>query len=246
MKRAGKWMLALAAAGALVLGGCGADGGEAVPGPPTAEEISAIFAGDFSAEAAVTIGLSEESDDTLDLTAQVTKSDDCCLVEVTGPEHLEGLTFEAGSLEAGDLTVRYKGLEIKPDSMPASNLGGVLAGALETLSSPEQLTLSETESGWCVTGETEAGGFAMLVDGETHYPLSLTLPDARVGCSFTSFEAMAVFRPDRVDEDMQPELEPPEEVSEPSETESFADSTASGSSKSTVSEGSSASSAEGE
>ena len=75
----------------------------------------------------------------------------------------------------------------------------MLAGALETLSSPEQLTLSETESGWCVTGETEAGGFAVLIDGETHYPLSLTLPDAKVGCSFTSFEAMSVFRPDRVE-----------------------------------------------
>lgn len=158
MKRAGRWALALAAAGALMLGGCSGDGGgTAASGPPSAEEVAAIFAGDFSAEAAVTVGISEETNDSLDLTALVTKSDDSCLVEVTAPEHLEGLTFSVDSLEAGDLTVQYKGLEIQPDSMPASNLGGVLAGALETLSSPEQLTLSETESGWCVTGETEAG-----------------------------------------------------------------------------------------
>ena len=220
------------------------DGG--VRGPPTAEEVAAIFAGDFSAEAAVTVGISEETDDSLDLTALVTKSDGSCLVEVTAPEHLEGLTFSVDSLEAGDLTVQYKGLEIQPDSMPGSNLGGVLAGALETLSSPEQLTLSETESGWCVTGETEAGGFAVLIDGETHYPLSLTLPDAKVGCSFTSFEAMSVFRPDRVDEDMQPELEPSEAVSEPSGTESSESSAASGSPESTVPEELSASSAEGD
>lgn len=94
----------------------------------------------------MTVGISEETDDSLDLTALVTKSDGSCLVEVTAPEHLEGLTFEVDSLEAGDLTVQYKGLEIQPDSMPASNLGGVLAGALETLSSPEQLTLSETRA----------------------------------------------------------------------------------------------------
>ena len=247
MKRAGRWALALMAAGALMLGGCsGGGGGTAASGPPTAEEVAAIFAGDFSAEAAVTVGISEETDDSLDLTALVTKSDDSCLVEVTAPEHLEGLTFSVDSLEAGDLTVQYKGLEIQPDSMPASNLGGVLAGALETLSSPEQLTLSETESGWCVTGETEAGGFAVLIDGETHYPLSLTLPDAKVGCSFTSFEAMSVFRPDRVDEDMQPELEPSEAVSEPSGAESSESSAASGSPESAASEDSSASSAEGD
>lgn len=216
MKRAGKWMLALGIAGTMFLSGCGAGlgGGEGAASPPTAEEISSIFAGDFSAEAAVTIGISEEADDTLDLEAVVTRSEDCCSVEVTAPEHLEGLTFTIDSLSSGDLTVRYKGLEIKPDSMPASNLGGVLAGALDTLSSPEALTVSETESGWCVTGETEAGAFAVLLDNDTHYPVSLTLPDARVGCTFTSFEAMNVFRPDRVDSDMQPELEPSESSGE--------------------------------
>ena len=94
MKRAGRWALALMAAGALMLGGCSGDGGgTAASGPPTAEEVAAIFAGDFSAEAAVTVGISEETDDSLDLTALVTKSDGSCLVEVTAPEHLEGLTF---------------------------------------------------------------------------------------------------------------------------------------------------------
>ena len=87
MKRAGRWALALAAAGALMLGGCsGGGGGLAASGPPTTEEVAAIFAGDFSAEAAVTVGISEETDDSLDLTALVTKSDDSCLVEVTAPE----------------------------------------------------------------------------------------------------------------------------------------------------------------
>ena len=206
MKRAGKWLAALAVMGA-VLTGCGA-AGEAPPSPPAAEEVAALFSGDFSADASVTVGLSDETDETLGLTARLTKSADSCLVEVTAPEHLEGLTFS--TLPDGGLTIRYKGLEIQPDSMPGANLGTVLSEALSTLSDPAALTLTETESGWCVTGGSEAEAFAMLLDGTTHFPLSLTLPGARVGCTFDRFEAMEVFRPERVDEDIQPELEPSE------------------------------------
>lgn len=213
MKRAGKWLAALAVMGAALLSGCGA-AGETAPSPPAAEEVAALFAGDFAADASVTVGLSDETDDVLSLTARLTRSADSCLVEVTAPEHLEGLTFS--SVPGGGLAVRYKGLEIRPDSMPGANLGTVLSEALSTLSDPAALTLTETGSGWCVTGGTDAGAFAMLLDDTTHYPLSLTLPGARVGCTFDSFEAMEVFRPERVDEDIRPELEPSE--TEPAES----------------------------
>lgn len=187
--------------------------------PPTVSEIASIFAESFTAQTDMTVGLSEDSQDTLALTAVITRSGDCCSVEVTAPEHLEGLSFSIDDLQSGKLTVSYKGLEIQPDSMPGSNLGTILSGALTALSKPEELTVTDTAEGWCVTGQTEAGGFAMLLDSETHYPLSLTLPDARIGCAFTSFETMSVFRPDRIEEDFAPK-ESSEDSSDISDTSS--------------------------
>ena len=193
----------LAGAAVMVLStGCGK---KSEKEPPSAAEIAAVFADSFTAAADMTVGLSEEESDTLALSAVITRSGDCCSVEVTAPEHLEGLRFAIDSLENGKLTVSYKGLEIQPDSMPGSNLGTTLCGVLTALAAPEELTVTEAAEGWCVTGQTAAGGFAMLLDDKTHYPLSLTLPDARVGCTFTSFETMSVFRPDRVEEDFAPQ-----------------------------------------
>lgn len=197
--------------------------------PPTAAEIAAIFADSFTAQADMTVGLSEDDQDTLALTAVMTRSGDCCSVEVTAPEHLEGLSFSIDSLQSGKLTVSYKGLEIQPDSMPGSNLGTMLSGALTALSEPEELTVTDTAEGWCVTGQTDAGGFAMLLDSETHYPLSLTLPDARIGCTFTSFETMSVFRPDRIEENFGPKesSEDSSDASQPSSSSSESSSSSS-------------------
>lgn len=193
----------LAGAAVMVLStGCGK---KSEKEPPSAAEIAAVFADSFTAAADMTVGLSEEESDTLALSAVITRSGDCCSVEVTAPEHLEGLRFGIDSLQSGKLTVSYKGLEIQPDSMPGSNLGTTLCGILTALAAPEELTVTDTAEGWCVTGQTAAGGFAMLLDENTHYPLSLTLPDARIGCRFTSFETMSVFRPDRVEEDFAPQ-----------------------------------------
>lgn len=192
----------LAGAAVMMLGACGK---KSEKEPPSAAEIAAVFADSFTAGADMTVGLSEEESDTLDLSAVITRSGDCCSVEVTAPEHLEGLCFSIDSLQSGKLTVSYKGLEIQPDSMPGSNLGTTLCGILTALAAPEELTVTDTAEGWCVTGQTAAGGFAMLLDENTHYPLSLTLPDTRIGCRFTSFETMSVFRPDRVEEDFAPQ-----------------------------------------
>ena len=41
MKRAGKWLAALAVMGAALLSGCGA-AGETAPSPPAAEEVAAL------------------------------------------------------------------------------------------------------------------------------------------------------------------------------------------------------------
>jgi hypothetical protein len=213
------WSGLLGAAAVLLCAGCGRAAEEQ---PPSAQEIASVFSDAFTAQAEMTVGLSEDDSETLALTATVTRSGDCCAVEVTAPEHLEGLTFQIDSLSEQKLTVRYKGLEIQPNAMPGSNLGSMLAGALDALASPEELTVTETEQGWCVTGQTQAGSFSMLLDSESHLPLSLTLPEARIGCSFTDFEAMSVFRPDRIEEDFAPSSEEPtseEPASEESSSE---------------------------
>ncbi len=221
-------MLLAAATAAVVVTSCGKKAAEE---PPSAAEIAGIFAESFTAQADMTVGLSEDDQDTLALTAVMTRSGDCCSVEVTAPEHLEGLSFSIDSLKSGKLTVSYKGLEIQPDSMPGSNLGTVISGALTALSRPEELTVTDAAEGWCVTGQTAAGGFAMLLDSDTHYPLSLTLPDARIGCTFTSFETMSVFRPDRIEENFGSKGSA-QDAPEASETSSSAPASESGSSSS--------------
>lgn len=218
------WLAAMTAV--ILCAGCGK---ETEKQPPTAAEIAAIFADSFTAQADMTVGLSEDDKDTLALTATLTRSGDCCSVEVTAPEHLEGLSFSIDSLQSGKLTVSYKGLEIQPDSMPGSNLGTTLSGALTALSKPEELTVNDTAEGWCVTGQTDMGGFAMLLDSETHYPLSLTLPDSRIGCTFTSFETMSVFRPDRIEENFgsKESSEDSSDISEPAASEPSSESSSS-------------------
>ena len=151
--------------------------------------------------------------------AQITQSEDCCLIEVLAPEHLEGLSFTVDSIETDNLTVSYKGISIQPDAMPAANLGSMVAGTLKALSQPEGMTITESAEGWCATGEMDAGGYALLLGKTDYMPIGLTIPDAGLSITFTSFEAMNVFRPDRIEEDFAPQ-ESSSDSSEPSDSSS--------------------------
>ena len=202
-------ILAVTAAGS-ILTGCGA---EKTPGPPDAAAVSSIFSGDFSALADIAIALPsddsgeaiDEQQEVLSLQAQITRSEDCCLVEVLSPVHLEGLSFSVDSVENGNLTVSYKGISIQPDAMPAANLGSMVAGTLKVLSQPEGMTITESAEGWCATGQTDTGGYALLLGKADYMPIGLAVPDAGLSLTFTSFEAMDVFRPDRIEEDFGPQ-----------------------------------------
>ena len=198
-------------------------------GPPDAAAVSAIFSGSFSALADIAIALPAEDaqsgegtadqQEVLSLQAQITQSEDCCLIEVLAPEHLEGLSFTVDSIETDNLTVSYKGISIQPDAMPAANLGSMVAGTLKALSQPEGMTIAESAEGWCATGEMDAGGYALLLGKTDYMPIGLTIPDAGLSITFTSFEAMNVFRPDRIEEDFAPQ-ESSSDSSEPSDSSS--------------------------
>ena len=198
-------------------------------GPPDAAAVSAIFSGSFSALADIAIALPAEDtqsgegtadqQEVLSLQAQITQSEDCCLIEVLAPEHLEGLSFTVDSIETANLTVSYKGISIQPDAMPAANLGSMVAGTLKALSQPEGMTITESAEGWCATGEMDAGGYALLLGKTDYMPIGLTIPDAGLSITFTSFEAMNVFRPDRIEEDFAPQ-ESSSDSSEPSDSSS--------------------------
>ena len=198
-------------------------------GPPDAAAVSAIFSGSFSALADIAIALPAEDaqsgegtadqQEVLSLQAQITQSEDCCLIEVLAPEHLEGLSFTVDSIETANLTVSYKGISIQPDAMPAANLGSMVAGTLKALSQPEGMTIAESAEGWCATGEMDAGGYALLLGKTDYMPIGLTIPDAGLSITFTSFEAMNVFRPDRIEEDFAPQ-ESSSDSSEPSDSSS--------------------------
>lgn len=198
-------------------------------GPPDAAAVSAIFSGSFSALADIAIALPAEDaqsgegtadqQEVLSLQAQITQSEDCCLIEVLAPEHLEGLSFAVDSIETANLTVSYKGISIQPDAMPAANLGSMVAGTLKALSQPEGMTIAESAEGWCATGEMDAGGYALLLGKTDYMPIGLTIPDAGLSITFTSFEAMNVFRPDRIEEDFAPQ-ESSSDSSEPSDSSS--------------------------
>ena len=197
--------------------------------PPDAAAVSAIFSGSFSALADIAIALPAEDaqsgegtadqQEVLSLQAQITQSEDCCLIEVLAPEHLEGLSFTVDSIETDNLTVSYKGISIQPDAMPAANLGSMVAGTLKALSQPEGMTIAESAEGWCATGEMDAGGYALLLGKTDYMPIGLTIPDAGLSITFTSFEAMNVFRPDRIEEDFAPQ-ESSSDSSEPSDSSS--------------------------
>ena len=197
--------------------------------PPDAAAVSAIFSGSFSALADIAIALPAEDaqsgegtadqQEVLSLQAQITQSEDCCLIEVLAPEHLEGLSFTVDSIETANLTVSYKGISIQPDAMPAANLGSMVAGTLKALSQPEGMTIAESAEGWCATGEMDAGGYALLLGKTDYMPIGLTIPDAGLSITFTSFEAMNVFRPDRIEEDFAPQ-ESSSDSSEPSDSSS--------------------------
>lgn len=176
-------------------------------GPPDAATVSSLFAGSFSAMADVAIALpgENEQEEILSLQAQITRSEDCCLVEVMTPEHLEGLSFTVDSIDTGNLTVSYKGISIQPDAMPAANLGSMVAGTLKALSQPEGITVTESAEGWCATGQMDAGSYALLLGKNDYMPIGLTIPDAGLSLTFSSFEAMSVFRPDRIEEDFASE-----------------------------------------
>ena len=66
----------------------------------------------------------------------------------------------------------------------------------KALSQPEGMTIAESAEGWCATGEMDAGGYALLLGKTDYMPIGLTIPDAGLSITFTSFEAMNVFRPD--------------------------------------------------
>lgn len=199
-------------------------------GPPDAAAVSSLFAGSFSAMTDVAIALPGENEqqDILSLQAQITRSEDCCLVEVMSPEHLEGLSFTVDSIDSGNLTVSYKGISIQPDAMPAANLGSMVAGTLKALSQPEGMTITESAEGWCATGQMDAGSYALLLGKSDYMPIGLTIPDAGLSLTFSSFEAMSVFRPDRIEEDFAPS----EESSSESSSESSAPSSESSQSES--------------
>lgn len=173
--------------------------------PPTTDEIASVFTGSFTAQTEMLVSLSDTPEDELSLSASITRSEDQCSITVTAPEHLEGLTFTIDSIEKGDLSLSYKGLTVTPGSMPGSNLGGAVAEALHALQQPEELVVTDTPDGWCATGETTIGSFSMLLAKDTLTPLSLTLPDARIRVTFTSFETLTAFRPDRIEEDFSPQ-----------------------------------------
>lgn len=187
-------------------------------GPPDAATVSSLFAGSFSAMADVAIALpgENEQEEILSLQAQITRSEDCCLVEVMTPEHLEGLSFTVDSIDTGNLTVSYKGISIQPDAMPAANLGSMVAGTLKALSQPEGITVTESAEGWCATGQMDAGSYALLLGKNDYMPIGLTIPDAGLSLTFSSFEAMSVFRPDRIEEDFASEESSSESSSEES------------------------------
>ncbi len=213
------WLTGLVAVvtAAGMLTGCA---GKEEPGPPDAAAVSSLFAGSFSALADVAIALPGENEDEqeeiLSLQAQITRSEDCCLVEVMSPEHLEGLSFTVDSIDTGNLTVSYKGISIQPDAMPAANLGSMVAGTLKALSQPEGITITESAEGWCATGQTDAGSYALLLGKNDYMPVGLTVPDAGLSLTFSSFEAMSVFRPDRIEEDFASEESSSESSSEES------------------------------
>ena len=209
------WLTVLTAVvtAAAMLTGCGA---KEESGPPDAATVSSLFSGSFSAMTDVAIALPGENEqqDILSLQAQITRSEDCCLVEVMTPEHLEGLSFTVDSIDSGNLTVSYKGISIQPDAMPAANLGSMVAGTLKALSKPEGMTITESAEGWCATGQMDAGSYALLLGKSDYMPIGLTIPDAGLSLTFSSFEAMSVFRPDRIEEDFASEESPSESSSE--------------------------------
>lgn len=206
-------------------------------GPPDAATVSSLFAGSFSAMADVAIALpgENEQEEILSLQAQITRSEDCCLVEVMTPEHLEGLSFTVDSIDTGNLTVSYKGISIQPDAMPAANLGSMVAGTLKALSQPEGITVTESAEGWCATGQMDAGSYALLLGKNDYMPIGLTIPDAGLSLTFSSFEAMSVFRPDRIEEDFASEESSSESSSEESSAPSSESSQTESSSQNTSS-----------
>lgn len=225
-----------------MLTGCA---GKEESGPPDAATVSSLFAGSFSAMADVAIALpgEDEQQEILSLQAQITRSEDCCLVEVMTPEHLEGLSFTVDSIDTGNLTVSYKGISIQPDAMPAANLGSMVANTLKSLSQPEGITITESAEGWCATGQMDAGSYALLLSKNDYMPMGLTIPDAGLSLTFSSFEAMSVFRPDRIEEDFAPQESSSESSSESSALSSESSQTESSSQSDSSSETDSSSSA---
>lgn len=136
--------------GTMVLGGCGRQE------TPPAEDLTAVFAGDYTAKLAITMGGIEAAGD-------LTREGERTAVVITSPEHLEGLTFTVDGAGCG---VSFKGLAVEEAEMPGGSLGRALDGALDALSLPEGLEPCTDEDGQsAVRGETENGSF-LLSAGE--------------------------------------------------------------------------------
>ena len=157
----------------MFLGGCDK---KALSGGWTVEETAALFSGNFSADAEITL-------DDLEMTAALTRQDGMTTISLTAPEHLEGLSF---TVNGSNVNVAYKGLSVDAGSMPVPALGTAVSGVLDTLSRPELLEQVTDEAGAsAITGSTENGTFTLTITDEA--PSVLDLPELGLSCRFVDF-----------------------------------------------------------
>ncbi|MDD6034220.1 MAG: hypothetical protein PUC47_12230 [Oscillospiraceae bacterium] len=169
-------LAALTVALTMVLGGCGKR--SIGRGSWTLEEAAALFAGDFSSEAAITLG-------ELEMTGTLTHSPEKTSLSLLTPEHLEGLCFTVGE---NGTEVTYKGLSVQAESMPVPGLGKAAAQLVTALGNPVLLQMGSTESGEpALSGRTENGAFTLTLGEDA--PLLLEQPELQLTIRFTDFQA---------------------------------------------------------
>lgn len=105
---------------------------------------------------------------------------------IKDPPALNGMTF---IYNENELTVSYKGLSVKLDenSKLVKTAMSAIIAAIDKASTPGGVSVSLEDSGLKLSGETDSGGFDILLDRKNGSIARVSLPELELECSFDDF-----------------------------------------------------------
>ncbi|HIZ54933.1 MAG TPA: hypothetical protein H9671_01840 [Firmicutes bacterium] len=112
-------------------------------------------------------------------------------IELTSPSHLKGLsaTFDGQTVQ-----ISYLGFQFDVDAAdyPEVSLASSIAQVLDEAAAGTAESMTKTDLGYVLTGETDSGSYSLYLDLETLAPISLAVPDLELSCTFSPIPESSV------------------------------------------------------